>query len=175
LAGEDDRFYRHQGFAADQLKRALVENLKSGRFGRGASTISQQLVKNVFLDHQRTLSRKLQEALLTWRMEQVVSKDRILEVYLNMVELGDGIHGVEAASRRYFGVGANRLSPLQAAHLAALTPSPRPLALRFRSSGTDEHWRGRLSALLRSMRRSGKLSHADQLKWASVRLILLPY
>ena len=91
--------------------------------------------KNVFLNHERTLSRKFQEMALTWRLEQVVPKERILELYLNIVEMGLGIHGVDQASQAYFGKRATYLTPIEAVHLAALTPSPRPLSQRFARGG----------------------------------------
>lgn len=175
VVAEDALFYRHDGFDAEQLRNAFVTNLKQGRVARGASTISQQLIKNVFLGHQRTLARKFQEAVLTWRLEQVVSKRRILELYLNLVELGPGIHGVDQASRHYFGVASRRLTPLQAAHLAALTPSPRYLGQRFRTGQTSVAWTKRLRLLLRLMRRQGTITREEQRRWANGQLSLLQH
>jgi hypothetical protein len=172
VAAEDQRFHRHRGFDGKQLRRAFLRNLAEARFGRGASTISQQLIKNLFLDHRRNISRKLQEAVLTWRMEQVLSKRRILELYLNVVEMGPGVHGVEQAARRYFGVPARKLDPLQAAHLAALTPSPRPLAQRFRHAQPGPAWQKRLRRVLKLMRISGGLSRAAEARWAKRQLEL---
>ncbi len=172
VAAEDQRFYRHRGFDAKQLQRAFLRNVAEARFGRGASTISQQLIKNLYLDHRRNISRKLQEAVLTWRMEQVLSKRRILELYLNIVEMGPGVHGVEQAARRYFGVPAQKLDPLQAAHLAALTPSPRPLAQRFSRAQPGPAWQQRLRRVLRLMRLSGGLSRAAEARWSKRELKL---
>ena len=174
VVAEDSRFFEHRGFDAVQLERAFVSNLQEGRLRRGASTISQQLIKNVFLSHRRTLSRKLQEAVLTWRMEQVIPKRRILELYLNMVEMGPGVYGVPQAARHYFGRAARSLTPLQAAHLAALTPSPRHLGQRFQT-GDDPGtvWTGKLHMLLRMMRRAGSITRAEQKKWSARRLTLL--
>lgn len=174
VVAEDGRFYRHKGFDHDQLKRAFVTNLEQGRLLRGASTISQQLIKNVFLSHRRTLSRKFQEAVLTWRLEQVISKRRILELYLNLVEMGPGVYGVAQAARHYFGRTARTLTPLQAAHLAALTPSPRHLGQRFRQGiEPGMAWTEKLNMLLRMMRRAGSISRAEQQHWSAERLSLL--
>lgn len=172
VSAEDQRFFHHKGFDVKQLERAFLRNLAERRFGRGASTISQQLVKNLYLSHRRNISRKLQEAVLTWRLEQVLDKRRILELYLNIVEMGPGVHGVEQASREYFGRPARRVDPLQAAHLAALTPSPRPLAQRFRRVKPGEAWRARLRRVLRLMRLSGAISRATEATWAKRRLDL---
>jgi len=153
LVAEDAHFFDHQGFDREQLRRAFIADLKEGRPVRGASTISQQLVKNVFLGHERTLSRKLQEAVLTWRLEQVIPKDRILELYLNLVEMGPGIYGIAQASRVYFHRGASDLTALQAAKLAALTPSPRQLAEGLAAGRPAGVLLDRVQLLLRLMRR----------------------
>jgi hypothetical protein len=152
ILAEDIQFYRHQGLDRVQLQRAFLTNLHFAGILRGASTISQQVVKNIFLDHSRTLSRKLQEAALSWRMEQVITKPRILELYLNLVEMGPGIFGVGQAARHYFSTSAKRLSPFQAAQLATLTPSPRYLGQRL-SAGQPlgTYWEQKLKRLLRLM------------------------
>jgi monofunctional biosynthetic peptidoglycan transglycosylase len=154
VAAEDSRFFAHRGFDVPQLKRAFLANLAQGRLGRGGSTISQQLVKNVFFDGRRNLSRKLQEAVITWRLEQVISKQRILELYLNLVEMGPGIHGVTQAARAYFRRPPAALTRTQAAQLAALTPSPRQLGQRLRENATGQAWTDKIQTLLRIMRRS---------------------
>ncbi|MCA9673071.1 MAG: transglycosylase domain-containing protein [Myxococcales bacterium] len=173
VVAEDTHFYRHRGFDPKQLRNAFVANLRAGRLVRGASTISQQLVKNVFLHHARTLSRKFEEVVLTWRMEQVLAKRRILELYLNMVEMGAGVYGVQAAAQRYFGRDVSELTPLQAAHLAALTPAPRPLSRRFAKAEPDAKWMDKLHLLLRLMRRSGSISRGQQRVWAKRKLVLV--
>jgi monofunctional biosynthetic peptidoglycan transglycosylase len=154
IAAEDSRFFTHHGFDPQQLKRAFFSNLKEGRMMRGASTISQQLIKNIFLDQRRNLSRKVQEAVLTWRLEQVVPKQRILELYLNLVEMGPGVYGVGQAARAYFKRSASELSRLQAAQLAALTPSPRHLAPKLREGTLGQAWTDKIQTLLRIMRRT---------------------
>lgn len=124
VAAEDDTFWEHEGFFWEGMRLALEKNLASGSLSVGGSTITQQLAKNLFLSPQRSLTRKLQEAILAWRLENALSKERILELYLNVAEWGEGIYGAEAAARHYFGVSAGNLSRRQAALLAALLPNP---------------------------------------------------
>jgi monofunctional biosynthetic peptidoglycan transglycosylase len=124
LIGEDDKFYQHEGFDFDAMEQAMEKNMKAGRFKAGASTISQQLTKNLFLSPEKSLTRKLKEAILTWRLERALSKRRILELYVNVAEWGDGIFGIEAASRHYFHKSAGQLSTMEAARLAAVLPNP---------------------------------------------------
>ncbi len=124
---EDGSFFGHRGFSVLQMKAALQRNVDRGDFVRGASTISMQLVKNVFLDRQKTLARKLQEIFLTWLMESVlhVPKQRIMEVYFNVIEFGQEIYGIEAAARHYFGKRSIDLTLREAAFLMAIIPRPR--------------------------------------------------
>jgi monofunctional biosynthetic peptidoglycan transglycosylase len=157
LAAEDRRFFEHEGFDLENIRRALAEDLRRGELAKGASSISQQVVKNVFLSHRRSLSRKLQEVVLTWRLEQVIEKRRILEIYLNLVEMGPGLFGVRAAARHYFGKEPHQLDPLQAAHLAAITPNPRHYFERFRSGRAGMDWLLHLRWLLYQMHAMGWL------------------
>jgi monofunctional biosynthetic peptidoglycan transglycosylase len=125
IAAEDSRFIAHEGFDWEGMELALEKNLKKGRIVAGGSTISQQLAKNLFLSASRNPLRKVQEAVITVMIEALWSKRRILEVYLNVIEWGNGIYGAEAASRRYFKLSAAALGPDQAALLAAMIPNPR--------------------------------------------------
>lgn len=125
VAAEDDGFVDHEGFDWDGIQKALEKNERKGRVVAGGSTISQQLAKNLFLSPTRSYFRKGEEALITVMLEAVLDKRRILEIYLNVVEWGDGIFGAEAAARRYFGISAAQLGPEQAAHLAVMLPNPR--------------------------------------------------
>lgn len=125
IAAEDSKFLAHEGFDWEAMEKAVEKNIKKGRFAAGGSTISQQLAKNLFLSASKNPFRKAQEAIITVMIEQVWSKRRILEVYLNVIEWGNGIYGAEAAARRYFKGSAASLSPGQAAHLAAMIPNPR--------------------------------------------------
>jgi monofunctional biosynthetic peptidoglycan transglycosylase len=125
LAGEDSRFFDHAGFDWEEIQKALEKDWEEKQFQRGASTISQQLAKNLFLSTSKNPLRKVHEALITAEMERILGKRRILELYLNVIEWGDGIYGAEAAARHYFGVGASSLSFEQAAFLSAIIPNPR--------------------------------------------------
>ncbi|NWG01908.1 MAG: monofunctional biosynthetic peptidoglycan transglycosylase [Syntrophaceae bacterium] len=125
LIAEDDKFWKHEGFDYEAIQKAIEEDIKAKKFKLGGSTITQQLARNLYLSPEKSLIRKISEAVITWRMEQVLSKKRILELYLNMVEWGDGIFGVEAASRHYYGKPSSELNPEEAARLAAVLPNPR--------------------------------------------------
>jgi monofunctional biosynthetic peptidoglycan transglycosylase len=125
VAAEDAKFLDHEGFDWEAIQKAIEKNERRGKVVAGASTISQQLAKNLFLSSSRSWARKAEEAVITWMMERTLSKRRILELYLNVAEWGDGIFGAEAAARHHFGVPAAALSPEQAAWLAAILPSPR--------------------------------------------------
>lgn len=125
IAAEDARFLDHEGFDFEAMQKAYEKNLKKGRVVAGGSTISQQLAKNLFLSSRRTPWRKAQEAVITVMLESMMTKRRILEIYLNVIEWGDGVFGVEAAARHYFGVSAAGLTADQAARLAAMVPNPR--------------------------------------------------
>lgn len=125
VASEDAKFVDHEGFDWNGIEAAFEKNLKKGRIAAGGSTISQQLAKNLFLSSGRTPWRKGEEALITLMLENTMDKKRIFEIYLNMIEWGDGIFGAEAASRHYFNTSAANLTPNQAAKLAAMVPNPR--------------------------------------------------
>jgi hypothetical protein len=124
VATEDGGFWRHDGFLEKQIKASLKRNVEAGEFRRGGSTITMQMVKNVLLSHEKTLSRKLQELFLTWVVERQLGKDRIMELYLNAVEFGPGIYGIGHAAEHYFGKLAPDLSSFESAFLATLLPRP---------------------------------------------------
>jgi monofunctional biosynthetic peptidoglycan transglycosylase len=126
LIGEDDKFWRHEGFDYEAMQKAIEKDIKAKKFKLGGSTISQQLAKNLYLSPSKNPVRKLREAIITWRLERTLSKKRILELYLNVAEWGDrGIFGIGAASRHYYGKPASALEPEEAARLAAVLPNPR--------------------------------------------------
>ena len=125
VAAEDAKFLTHEGFDWEAIHKAMLKNEQKGRVVAGASTITQQLAKNLFLSSQRSWARKAQEAAITWMMERTMSKRRILELYLNFAEWGEGVFGAEAAARHHFGSSAAALGPEQSAWLAAVLPSPR--------------------------------------------------
>lgn len=125
IAAEDSKFVEHEGFDWVGIETAFEKNLKKGKIVAGGSTISQQLAKNLFLSGHRTPWRKAQEAVITFMLEKLMSKRRILEIYLNVIEWGEGVFGAEAAARHYFHGNARALGPAQAARLAAMIPNPR--------------------------------------------------
>lgn len=125
IMAEDASFYSHQGFDWEGIREATGRNLRSWRLGRGGSTITQQLAKNLYLSSDKTLSRKAREALIALALERHLGKKRILELYLNVAEWGQGVYGAEAAARHYFGKSALELSPEEGALLAAILPAPR--------------------------------------------------
>ena len=125
VAAEDANFMEHEGFDWDAIQRAYERNMKKGKVVAGGSTISQQLAKNLFLSSKRSSWRKLEEAIITVMLETVLSKQRIFEIYLNIIEWGNGVFGAEAASRYYFDKSAANLDAWEAARLASMVPNPR--------------------------------------------------
>ncbi len=125
IASEDTRFVDHHGFDWGSLRRAASKNVKEGKIVSGGSTITQQLAKNLFLSPSRSVWRKTQESIVTLMLEAALSKQRILEIYLNVIEWGRGVYGIEAAARHYFNRSAEGISELQAAKLASYIPAPR--------------------------------------------------
>jgi len=125
LIAEDDKFWKHEGFDYEAIQKAIEKDLKAKKFKFGGSTITQQLARNLYLSPEKSVVRKFSEAIITWRMEKTFSKKRILELYLNVVEWGDGIFGAEAASQHYYGKPSSELTPEEAARLASVLPNPR--------------------------------------------------
>lgn len=126
LIAEDDKFWSHEGFDYEAIQKAIEKDIKAKKFKLGGSTISQQLVKNLYLSPSKNPIRKIREAVITWKMEKILTKKRILELYLNVAEWGDGgIFGIETASRHYYGKPASELNPEESARLAAVLPNPR--------------------------------------------------
>lgn len=162
---EEIAFYRNPGFALGLIKKALRLNLDKGRYVYGGSTVSQQLVKNLFLTRDKTLSRKLEEAFIVWKMEELLTKDRILELYLNCIEFGTDLYGIGRASWHYFNKPASRLTPLEGAFLAALKPAPW-YGDRFLHKGhTPDRgwWRTRLETVMERLHEHNYISQEQQL------------
>lgn len=147
ITSEDARFTEHDGVDWEAMQKAYEENSKRGRAVKGGSTISQQLAKNLFLSGRRSYWRKAQELVITAMLEALWDKRRILEVYLNVVEWGEGVFGADAAARFYFGVPPAQLSAEQAARLAAFLPNPK----RYGRLRTGRYLDGRTNAILRFM------------------------
>jgi monofunctional biosynthetic peptidoglycan transglycosylase len=150
LIGEDDKFWNHDGFDANGMEQALERSLKKGSVA-GGSTISQQLAKNLYLSPSKNPIRKIKEAILTWRIENTLSKRQILELYLNVAEWGDGIFGIEAAAQHYYHKSAKNLSGLEAAHLAAVLPNP----IRYNATGNQKYVSNRSRIIYKIMKRRG--------------------
>jgi monofunctional biosynthetic peptidoglycan transglycosylase len=157
LIAEDDAFFAHGGLDWNEIRSAARANLERGRIVRGGSTITQQLAKNLYLAGERTALRKIREILLARRLERELSKRRIFELYLNLIEWGDGIFGVEAAARRSFGVAAAELDPRQAALLAAVIINPR----RYSPAEPSRRIERRARMILGRMFRRGHLTEGE--------------
>ncbi len=151
IVSEDSRFYEHGGVDTEELEKVLREAIDKKELGRGGSTITQQLAKNLYLSPSRSPLRKIKEILIARRMEQVLSKKRILELYLNLVEFGETVYGAEAAARHYFGTSAASLSPSQAALLAGALPNPR----KMNPGDPGPYLRSRRDIIVSRMRRWG--------------------
>jgi monofunctional biosynthetic peptidoglycan transglycosylase len=151
VVSEDWAFYEHKGYDANQIKEAMKSNLDRGRYARGASTITQQVVRNVFLDQDKNLWRKIKELILAVHLEQTVGKNKILETYLNIAEWGQGIYGIRAASQHYFHKMPSDLTAKEGAFLAMLLPSPRRYSQSFRSHQLSDYARTTINSILDKM------------------------
>lgn len=150
LIAEDDGFWNHDGFDVKGMENAIERSLKKGVVA-GGSTISQQLSKNLYLSPSKNPVRKVKEAIITWRIENTLSKRRILEIYLNVAEWGDGIFGIEAAARHYYHKSAKNLSGREAARLAAVLPNP----IKYNPTGSQKYVKNRARIIYKIMKRRG--------------------
>lgn len=169
VLSEDWGFYKHQGVDYDELKKAIDESLRERRMVRGASTISQQVVKNVFLSANRTIWRKAHEMVLAQKMERAVDKKRILETYFNIVELGPGIYGIRQASYHYFRKHPSALNPREAAFIAMLLPSPKRYYVSFKQRSLTRFARSRIRSILTKLRWARIISHDEWAAWNASR------
>jgi monofunctional glycosyltransferase len=151
IIAEDDKFWSHEGFDFEAMQKALEKDIQKKTFKAGGSTISQQLAKNLYLTPAKNPIRKIKEAILTWRIENHLTKRRILELYLNVAEWGDGLFGIEAAARRYYRKPAKYLNAREASTLAAALPNPR----RFQPKGKSRYAANRAERIYRIMLRRG--------------------
>ena len=154
LVAEDDKFFTHDGLDWDEIRISAQRNLRAHRIVRGGSTITQQLAKNLWLGSSRTPWRKFEELILAMRLERDLTKRRILELYLNTIEWGDGIYGVDAAARYWFGVGAGSLDANQSIRLAAVIINPRA----FSPATPNERIANRIKMIAERLRRRGAIS-----------------
>lgn len=156
LGHEDAGFYQHAGFSVSSIERALVRNLQEGRYVYGASTITMQLVKNVFLHREKTLARKVQEVILTWWLESVMEKDQILELYLNVIEYGPSIYGIRAAAMHYFGRIPAELGPAESAYLATILPNPKAFHEHWEEGEMSDRHRRRVERFVNTLESRGR-------------------
>ncbi len=165
LVAEDDAFFSHGGLDWREIQASAKTNLEKRRIARGGSTITQQLARNLFLGDRRAPDRKLTEVFLAFRLERALPKRRILELYLNLIEWGDGIFGAEAAARRHFGVSAAGLSPRQAVLLAAVIINPRRYSAREPARRIEK----RVRLIASRLRRRGLVSEAQHRQMTGAR------
>ncbi|MCZ6807658.1 MAG: transglycosylase domain-containing protein [Deltaproteobacteria bacterium] len=151
ISHEDARFYDHGGFAPWAIRDALVRNLREGRYVVGGSTISMQLAKNLYLQREKTIARKVQEVILTWWLENALNKDEILELYLNVIEYGPSIYGLKNAAMHYFGRMPGELSPAESAFLASILPSPKRYHVYYERDALTKSMRSKMGRLLEHM------------------------
>jgi hypothetical protein len=156
LTCEDKGFFYHQGFLVNHIRDSLAQNLKDKKFTRGASTITMQTAKNLFLGGRKTISRKFEETLLAYAIEQRLGKKRIFEIYMNIIEWGPDIYGIAEASRYYFGKNQSELSPLEAAFLGSIISSPKRYHRMYKDGYVTDAWSTYLATILSKMGISGE-------------------
>lgn len=163
LISEDWAFYSHPGYDGKQIREAIEESIESGKLKRGASTITQQVVKNVYLSQEKSLIRKARELWLATKIEKVLGKKRILEIYLNIAEWGEGIFGISKASQHYFQKPPSELSAKEGAFLAMLLPSPKKYSISFRKKELTRYSRKTIRSILNKLE-SAKVLTSEQKK-----------
>ena len=161
LTTEDGMFFEHKGFIVSEFRTALVKDLQAGYFKYGASSITLQFVKNVLLNREKTVARKLQELFLTWYVEQTLEKDRILEIYLNAIEYGPGIYGLGQASYHYFGKPPRALNPVEAAFFSTLLPNPKKRHLQYCDNKLARWAEAKIGRILKLMLERERLTQAE--------------
>jgi monofunctional biosynthetic peptidoglycan transglycosylase len=157
LIAEDDGFYNHDGFDIKGMENAIERSIKKGTLA-GGSTISQQLSKNLYLSPSKNPIRKIKEAIITYRIEKTLSKRRILEIYLNIAEWGDGIFGIEAAARHHYGKSAKNLTALEASRLASVLPNP----IIYDPNGNQKYVKNRANVIYKTMEKRGAIQSVYQ-------------
>lgn len=162
VVSEDWAFFSHGGFDANQLKEAIQEDISDGKFSRGASTITMQVVKNVFLSSEKTLYRKGKEFILAISMSRKVPKRKVLEVYFNIAEWGEGTFGIGAASRKYFGKAPSELTAREGAFLAMLLPSPKRYSQSFRDGQLTKYAEKTVNSVLEKMTQAHYISEEER-------------
>jgi membrane peptidoglycan carboxypeptidase len=171
---EDGGFFGHEGFDFDELRNALAEGSVAGRVVRGGSTITQQLAKNLYLTREKTLARKVREAAITIALEATVPKQRLLEIYLNVIEWGPGIWGLGPAARHWFGKDARELTPTEAAFLASIIPNPTRYHFMYDRGAISETWKRRVHDVLLKMTEQGVLGDDDLVRALAEPVVFTP-
>jgi membrane peptidoglycan carboxypeptidase len=157
MTTEDNGFFKHRGWVTSEFRTALKRNLQRGGFRGGASSITMQMVKNVLLSQEKTLSRKLQELFLVWYLEHEIPKERILELYFNAIEFGPRIYGIGPAARHYFGKNASDLTPLEGAFFSSILPSPKRRYIQYCHGTPTAQWDRYLRRILAKMHERGRI------------------
>jgi len=171
LTTEDNGFFKHHGWVTSQFKGALKRNLERGGFRIGASSITMQMVKNVLLSQEKTLSRKLQELFLVWYLEHDVPKERILELYFNAIEFGPRIYGIGPAARHYFGKSAAELTPLEGAFFSSILPSPKRRYIQYCHGSLLPPWERYVHRILAKVHERGRITDEEYQASASQKLV----
>ncbi len=171
MTTEDNGFFKHHGWVSSEFKSALRRNLQRGGFRLGASSITMQMVKNVLLTKDKTLSRKAQELFLVWYLEQVLPKERILELYFNAIEFGPRIYGIAAATRHYFGKKPSELNPLEAAFFSSILPSPKRRYVQFCHGSLSAQWDKYIRRIMAKSHERGRLTDEEYQAWVTQPLV----
>ena len=161
MSTEDSLFYQHKGFIPSEFRTALVNDLKAGKFTHGASSITMQMVKNVLLFREKTLARKLQELFLTWHVENTLEKDRILEIYFNVIEYGPALYGIGPAARHYFGKAPGDLTPVEATFFSSILPSPKERYKQYCANTLTKFTEDKIKLYLAVMLKRKRLTQAE--------------
>jgi monofunctional biosynthetic peptidoglycan transglycosylase len=170
VLSEDWAFYEHEGIDLNQLKTVIEESIKERKLGRGASTITQQLIKNIYLTDERSIIRKVKEILLALKAEKFLMKNKILEHYLNIAQFGDGIYGINLASRHYFKKSPKNLLPHEAAFLAMLLPSPIKYSYSFKRKSLSVFARNTINKILYKMKVAKIISEQEMYYYQTIKL-----
>jgi monofunctional biosynthetic peptidoglycan transglycosylase len=170
MVSEDWAFYEHKGFDFQQISEAIKKDWQEKKFARGASTITQQVVKNVFLEQDKNLARKVRELYLAIQLERALRKEKILEIYLNIAEWGEGVYGIKQASELYFNKHPLDLNAKEGAFLAMLLPSPKRYSQSFRSRGLTPYARDTIEAILEKMVLGRYLTEEEKRRLAAMPL-----
>ena len=171
MTTEDNGFFKHRGWVTSEFKSALKRDLAHGGFRLGASSITMQMVKNVLLSQEKTLSRKLQELFLVWYLEQNVPKERILELYFNAIEFGPRIYGIGAATRHYFGKKPSELNPVEAAFFSSILPSPKRRYIQYCHGALFPPWDKYVHRIVAKVHERGRLTDEEAAQWAVTPLV----